>query len=36
MTKKCVIHDKEINKTLYLVIFYYIITYDKKVREDLE
>ena len=33
MTKKYVIHDKKVTKTLKCVKYYYIIIYDKKVRE---
>ena len=33
MTKKYVIHDKKVLKTLNSVKYYYIIINDKKVRE---
>ena len=33
MTKKYVIHDKKVIKCLKFVTLYYIIIYDKKVRE---
>ena len=33
MTKKYVIHDKKRLKILKFVMYYYIIIYDKKIRE---
>ena len=33
MTKKYVIHDEKITKTLKSIKYYYIIIYEEKVRE---